>query len=60
MFAGKDPVAVDTVALNFMGFTVDKVSHVMLAGEKNLGISDLSQITVEGAVLDEIKMTFKR
>ncbi len=60
MFAGRDPVAVDTVALNFMGFTVDKVSHVRVAGEQNLGISDLSQIKVEGAVLDEIKMTFKR
>lgn len=60
MFAGKDPVAVDAVALTFMGFSVDKVSHVWYAGDMGLGISDLSKIKVEGAVLDEIKMTFKR
>ena len=59
IFAGGDPVAVDTVALNFMGFTVDQVPHVKLAGDTGLGISDLSKINIVGAILDKIKMKFK-
>ncbi|MDP4091283.1 MAG: DUF362 domain-containing protein [Bacillota bacterium] len=59
IFAGVDPVALDTVALNFMGFTVDQVPHVQLAGNEGLGISDLSKITVKGADLNSIKMKFK-
>jgi uncharacterized protein (DUF362 family) len=58
IFAGKDPVALDTVALNFMGFTVDQVPHVKLAGEKNVGISDINKINVIGADLNSIKMNF--
>ena len=57
--AGADPVAVDTVALSFMGFTVDQVPHVKLAAAKNLGIADLSRIKVTGADLDAIRMDFK-
>lgn len=59
VFAGIDPVAADTVALNFMGFTVDQIPHVKLAGDEGLGISDLSKIKVVGAELDKIKMVFK-
>lgn len=59
VFAGVDPVAVDTVALNFMGFTVDQIPHVKLASDEGLGVSDLSKIKIVGAVLDQIKMKFK-
>ncbi|MFI5368391.1 MAG: DUF362 domain-containing protein [Spirochaetia bacterium] len=59
VFAGKDPVALDTVALTFMGFTVDQVPHVKLAGKEGLGVSDLQKITVKGADLDSIKMDFQ-
>jgi uncharacterized protein (DUF362 family) len=59
VFAGKDPVALDTVALTFMGFTVDQVPHVKLAGKEGLGVSDLRKITVKGAELDSIKMDFQ-
>lgn len=60
IFAGKDPVAVDTVALNFMGFTVDEVPHVMLAGKEGLGVGNLDKIKIVGADLNSIKMKFKR
>lgn len=60
IFAGKDPVALDTVALNFMGFTLDEIPHVKLAGEEKLGISELNQIKIVGADLDAIKMKFRR
>ncbi|MHB8065194.1 MAG: DUF362 domain-containing protein [Ruminiclostridium sp.] len=60
MLAGIDPVAVDTVALTFMGFTLDEVPHVQLASKEGLGISDLSKIKIVGADLNLIKMKFQR
>ncbi len=60
VFAGADLVAVDTVALTFMGFTVDEVLHVQLAAGEGLGISDLSRIKIIGAELDAIKRKFQR
>lgn len=59
MFAGRDPVALDTVALTFMGFKVGQVPHVKLAAKKKLGISSLNKIKIVGADLNEIKMNFK-
>lgn len=60
MFAGTDIVALDTVALTYMGFTVDEVPHVKLAADEGLGIADLAKITVVGAELDKIKTRFRR
>jgi len=60
VFAGKDPVAIDTVALNFMGFKADEVPHVPLAAKEGLGVSDLSKIKIVGAELNKIKMDFER
>ncbi|OPX87129.1 DUF362 domain-containing protein [Pelotomaculum sp. PtaB.Bin117] len=60
VMAGIDPVAVDTVALSFMGFTVNEVPHVQLASREGLGISDLSKIKIIGADLNLIKMKFQR
>lgn len=60
VLAGIDPVAVDTVALNFMGFTVDEVPHVQLASKEGLGISELSKINIIGADLSSVKMKFER
>ena len=60
MFAGRDIVALDTVALTYMGFTVDEVPHVQLAAQMGMGESDLSKITVVGAELDKIKTRFRR
>ncbi len=60
MFAGRDTVALDTVALTYMGFTVDEIPHVKLAVEQGMGESDLSKITVVGVELDKIKTRFRR
>ncbi len=56
IFAGKDLAALDTVALTFMGFNVEEVPHVALAGKEGLGITDLSKIKIVGADLNAIKM----
>jgi uncharacterized protein (DUF362 family) len=59
VIAGRDPVAVDTVGLTFMGFTLDQVPHLKLAAKERLGIADLGAIKVVGADLAAIKMNFK-
>lgn len=58
VFAGKDPVAMDTVALTFMGLKIEDVIHVKFASDQGLGISDLGKIRIVGADLDSIKMKF--
>lgn len=60
IFAGKDPVALDAIAMTFMGFNVEDAPHVKLASDEKLGISDLGSIKVVGAVLDSIRMKFDR
>lgn len=60
VLAGIDPVATDTVAAQFMGFTIDEVPHIQLAGDTGLGTYDLEKIQVVGAVIEDIKMSFKR
>ena len=59
IFAGKDPVALDTAASTFMGFTVEEIPHLKLADDEKLGISDLNKIKIVGAELDKIKMSFE-
>lgn len=58
IIASKDIVSADTVGLTFMGFKVDDIEHVKLAGEQKVGISDINKIMVKGADLDSIKMKF--
>jgi uncharacterized protein (DUF362 family) len=60
IIVGRDLVAVDTVALTFMGFTVDQVPYVELASKEKMGVSDLSKVKIVGADLNAIKMHFKR
>jgi uncharacterized protein (DUF362 family) len=60
MFAGSDIVALDTVALTYMGYTVDEVPPVKLASDIGIGISDLAKIEIVGADLDAIKTRFRR
>lgn len=58
IIAGKDVVAVDTVGLNFMGFSVSDINHVQMAAQNNVGIDDLNKIKIIGADLNSIKMKF--
>jgi uncharacterized protein (DUF362 family) len=59
VLAGKDLVAVDTIALTFMGFEVAKIPHIVLAAKEGLGVDDTAKIKVVGADLASIKMDFK-
>jgi uncharacterized protein (DUF362 family) len=60
MFAGSDLVALDTVTMTFMGYTLDEVPHAKLASDEGLGISDLSKIKIVGADINSIKTRFRR
>ena len=58
IFAGKDRVALDTVACAFMGVDAKSVLHLKQAEKSGLGIGDLKKIKVVGEDLDSIKMKF--
>jgi uncharacterized protein (DUF362 family) len=59
IFAGKDPVAIDTAASYFMGFGIEEIPHLERAAKEGLGISDLNKIKVVGADLKTARMKFK-
>ena len=56
--AGADVVAVDTVCAAMMGFDVEQILHVKLAGEAGLGIADLDQIELRGEALETASQKF--
>ena len=69
LFAGKDPVATDSVATVAMGFdptaapmTVPFVrgkNHIAIAAAAGLGTNRLEEIEVVGTNLDDVKQDFK-
>jgi uncharacterized protein (DUF362 family) len=59
IFAGKDPVAIDTAAAYFMGYDIKSLPILERAAAEGLGIGDLSKIKIKGADLNSIKMKFK-
>jgi uncharacterized protein (DUF362 family) len=68
LFAGKDPVATDSVATVAMGFDptadypnepfVNGVNHIKLAAEAGLGTNRMEEIKVVGAKLDDVTLKF--
>jgi len=69
LFAGKDPVATDSVATAAMGFDptadypnepfVNGVNHLKLAAEAGMGTNRLEEIKVVGEKLADVTMQFK-
>jgi uncharacterized protein (DUF362 family) len=69
IFAGKDPVATDSVATAAMGFDpqaefpdppfVHAQNHLNMAQKLGLGTNDLKQIKVVGPSISEIRTSFK-
>ncbi|MGQ9525768.1 MAG: DUF362 domain-containing protein [Armatimonadota bacterium] len=60
VLAGRDPVAVDSVGAEIMGFNPAQVKHIHYASKAGLGTMDLSRITVRGAQIAELKRRFAR
>ncbi|HEX3043331.1 MAG TPA: DUF362 domain-containing protein [Bacillota bacterium] len=60
MLASTDTIAVDRVSMEIMGFGLEEVDYLRMAGEQGLGCTDLSQITILGEDLDQVKRPFAR
>lgn len=68
LFAGKDPVATDSVATAAMGFDptaefpdepfVNAENHLNIAAQLGLGTNQLDQIKVVGAKIEDVKTQF--
>lgn len=59
IIAGRDMVAVDSVATAVMGIDPRKVEHLRLAEERGLGVSDLKEIEVVGRNIKEVQRKFR-
>ncbi len=56
---GQDPAAVDATCARIMGFELDELDYIQVAGEV-IGNVDLSEIRLTGVPIDEVKIQFKR
>lgn len=59
LVAGRDPVAVDTVAGLIMGIEPSGMETTTYAAELGLGVMDMNRITVVGTPVDAVKRRFK-
>ncbi|MCX7709825.1 MAG: DUF362 domain-containing protein [Clostridia bacterium] len=60
VLASTDTVAMDRVCLEIMGFGLEEVDYIRMAGEQGLGCTDLSRIRVLGEALESVKRPFQR
>jgi uncharacterized protein (DUF362 family) len=60
LVAGRDPVAVDTVAGLIMGIEPQELEVSKHASELGLGAMDMDRIEVVGVAIDSVKRRFKR
>jgi len=60
LIAGKDVVAVDTIACRVMGIDPTEIYHIKRAYEKKLGEMDEAKIRVVGSRIDEVRKHFRR
>jgi uncharacterized repeat protein (TIGR02543 family) len=60
VIAGKDPVAVDAVACNIMGIPSFLINHQVLCANENIGMMDMSKITVVGNSIASVQRNFIR
>ena len=54
IIAGEDPVAVDTVGSEIIGYRIDKVKYLKYCEKKGLGTANLEQIEIIGSSIDEV------
>ncbi len=54
IIAGKDPVAVDRVGSEIIGYSIDKVKYLKYCEKKGLGIADLEKIEIIGNSIEEV------
>lgn len=60
MFASADAVALDAVAASATGFAPREIMTTVIAGERGLGVADLSRIDARGVPVSKIAKNVKR
>ncbi|WHH58056.1 DUF362 domain-containing protein [Petroclostridium sp. X23] len=60
LLASTDTIAVDRVSMDIMGFGLEEVEYIQLAGEQGLGCTQMDKIKVLGEELSNIKRPFQR
>jgi uncharacterized protein (DUF362 family) len=60
LLASTDTVAADRVSMEIMGFELNEVDYIKLAGEQGLGCTDLQKIKVMGEQVESVKKPFER
>ncbi len=60
VLASRDVVAVDTVGSAVMGFALEEIEHLVLAGKDGLGTNNLDEIEVRGEKIEDVARPFKR
>jgi len=58
ILAGRDMVAVDTVATMIMGFDPQRVPHIQLAAQQGVGVTNPDNIVIKGTSLAQVKREF--
>ncbi len=59
LLAGTDPVAMDTICTEIMGFDHNTVLSTQAAARRGLGTSNLAEIEIKGIPLKEIQRNFE-
>ena len=60
VIAGRDMVAVDSVATAVMGIDPSKIKYLRLAEERGLGVANLKEIDVLGEKIEEVERKFRK
>ena len=60
ILASNDVVAVDTVGSAVMGFKLEEVLHLVLAGKDGLGVNNLDEIEILGEKIEDVARPFKK
>ncbi|OLS15976.1 MAG: hypothetical protein RBG13Loki_0392 [Promethearchaeota archaeon CR_4] len=59
LLAGTDPVAIDTICAEIMGFDQRLILSTQAAARRGLGTNNVAEIEIAGVSLDEIRRKFK-
>ena len=58
IIAGEDPVAVDRIGSEIIGYSLDKVKYLKFCEEKGLGITNLDKIEIIGDSINDVFCKF--
>jgi uncharacterized protein (DUF362 family) len=60
VLAGNDPVAVDSVTAELMGFDSSQIKHLQFCSQRGIGTNDMKEIKIIGENIAHCKANFKK